>query len=75
MFYFDVTSTNSARYGYWHKEKGQLDYKSGPRLIVFVIGGISYSEMRAAYEVAAEKGAPYNKWEILLGKLGNSCKL
>ncbi|VDK74002.1 unnamed protein product, partial [Anisakis simplex] len=54
----------SARYGQWHKERGhQTSYRCGPRLIVFVVGGVTYSEMRAAYEVTKEK----KPWEIVIG--------
>uniref|UniRef100_F1L0Y2 Acetylcholine regulator unc-18 n=1 Tax=Ascaris suum TaxID=6253 RepID=F1L0Y2_ASCSU len=54
----------SARYGQWHKERGhQTSYRAGPRLIVFVVGGVTYSEMRAAYEVTKEK----KPWEIIIG--------
>lgn len=34
-----------------------------PRIFVFVVGGMSYSEMRAAYEVTAA----VKNWEVIVG--------
>ncbi|KAK4300359.1 hypothetical protein Pmani_027439 [Petrolisthes manimaculis] len=52
---------SSVRYAYnWHKDKGA---KNMPRLIVFVVGGITYSEMRAAYEVTKSG----KNWEVVIG--------
>jgi len=74
----------SARY-HWHKKDGdKLEAKSGPRIIFFVIGGLTCSEIRSAYEVSRDyvpqrSGGRGNnqtreKWEVLVGKFLNLLK-
>ena len=56
----------SNRYGHWHKDKGaEPNRKNVPRLIVYVMGGFTFSEARAGYEVTNDK----KNWEIIVGEL------
>lgn len=59
---FGRPTPTSQRYGHWHKEKTALNVKQVPRLIVFIVGGMTYSEMRCAYEVTNE----YKNWEVII---------
>nr|CAG4643806.1 EOG090X0318 [Lepidurus arcticus] len=52
----------SVRYGQWHKDKSQQNIKNVPRLMVFIVGGVSFSEIRACYEVTAA----LKNWEVLV---------
>lgn len=51
----------SARYN-WQKDRRQ-PRRTGPRLIVFVMGGLTCSEMRCAYEVAESS----KTWDVIVG--------
>ncbi|KOB72788.1 Protein ROP [Operophtera brumata] len=51
---------SNVRYGHWHKDKAQQTIKNVPRLIVFVVGGLCFSEIRCAYEVTAA----VKNWEL-----------
>merc|ERR1712158_245814 len=44
-------------------KKDQTATKTVPRILVFIAGGTCYSEMRAGYEVSADK----KNWEIVMG--------
>merc|ERR1740131_205181 len=56
-----TSTTSSARFGQWHKKEAQG--KNLPRIIVFIVGGCSFSEMRAAYEVTSDR----KNWEVVIG--------
>jgi syntaxin-binding protein 1 len=54
----------SNRYGGWHKDKtNEVKQKNVPRVIVFIMGGATFSEFRVGYEVTADK----KNWEVLIG--------
>ncbi|XP_022910081.1 protein ROP isoform X2 [Onthophagus taurus] len=53
----------SARYGHWQKGKSLPTVKNVPRLLVFIVGGVSFSEIRCAYEVTNA----VKNWEVIMG--------
>ena len=58
----------SARYyGHWHcKDKSQQNViRNVPRILIVIIGGITYSEIRSAYEVTAAA----KHWEVIVGNV------
>ncbi|CAD6200103.1 unnamed protein product [Caenorhabditis auriculariae] len=58
------TIARSARFGSLERSASREAPKTEvlPRLIVFVVGGMSHSEMRSAYEVMAA-----NSWDVIIG--------
>ncbi|RWS31468.1 protein ROP-like protein [Leptotrombidium deliense] len=52
----------SMRYGHWHRDKNLLSVKNVPRIIVFIVGGMTYSEMRSCYEVTKD----LKNWEVIV---------
>lgn len=59
--YSRITPT-SVRNRNWHKHKAP-NIKNVFRLIIFIIGGVTYSEMRCAYEVTKAQ----RDWEVIIG--------
>ena len=58
-----IADSTSKRYGLPKSDNGNKQGKKEARVIVFIMGGISYSECRVAYEVTNEK----RNHEVIVG--------
>ena len=56
-----TTSTSSARLGQWNRKEGH----GKERIIIFIVGGCTFSEMRVAYEVTNSNER--KNWEVVIG--------
>lgn len=59
---FQISILHSARQK--HKASTLDDRRTGSRLIIFILGGMCYSEMRSAYEVTQS----VKSCEVIIGK-------
>ncbi|XP_026820706.1 syntaxin-binding protein 1-like [Rhopalosiphum maidis] len=62
----DIHKASSSRYTgqnvTWYKGKDSTKHQRS-RVILFVLGGVTYSEMRCAYEISKS----FKNWEIVIG--------
>ncbi|KAK2503157.1 hypothetical protein MC885_016184 [Smutsia gigantea] len=54
----------SVCFGHWHKTKAGVETRARSRLLIYTVGGVAMSEMRAAYELTSITNG---KWEVLIG--------
>ncbi|CAF1129741.1 unnamed protein product [Adineta ricciae] len=57
------SAQSSRGFGGWMNGRKVAAY-NGPRLIVFILGGVAYNELRCAYEVTQSN---LKKWEVFIG--------
>lgn len=58
------SAPSSGRYGGWHsKEKDATIQKNVPRVLVYIMGGVTFSEFRVGYEITNDR----KSWEVIVG--------
>jgi len=63
LSYKKIFNCISSRYNAtWYKGKDSKQQCS--RIILFISGGVTYSEMRSAYEVSKS----FKNWEVVIGR-------
>lgn len=63
LAYKEIFSFINSRYNAtWYK--GEDQKKEGSNIILFIIGGVTYSEMRCVYEVSKNS----KNWNIVIGR-------
>lgn len=59
-----MSAPSSGRYGGWHSRETQANVqKNVPRVLVYIMGGVTFSEFRVGYEVTNDR----KNWEVIVG--------
>jgi len=58
------SAPSSGRYGGWHSRETQANVqKNVPRVLVYIMGGMTFSEFRVGYEITNDR----KNWEVIVG--------
>jgi len=58
------SAPSSGRYGGWHSRETQANVqKNVPRVLVYIMGGVTFSEFRVGYEITNDR----KNWEVIVG--------